>query len=394
MDNELVLQAIEKTMQGRNTFCKFLSANDSGETGGHQSGILISTKAKRMFFTEAELLEPITKHDARVYWFDGEVTDSKITWYTSKGEIRLTQFGRGFELLRPEYTGALFVFVQVDKDIYYAWLFNTDDEIQEYLDAFGLTPVETNNLVDVSLAQPAVREQIEINRFLETLDGTAFPSTEEMSFMARSVWFASQIKNRYLSVKDPDSALVQWTDEEYTLFQAVEKSLYGDTIRKGFQSVSEFISLANQLLNRRKSRAGKSFEHHLAAIFDDNKIIYTAQGVTEGNKKPDFIFPSIKKYHDFQFPVEKLCTLAAKTTCKDRWRQVINEADRLRDHNKFLCTLQQGTSSAQLDEMKAEKVILVVPKPYIAYFPREKRSDIWTLSQFVNYIKAIETDSN
>ena len=146
MNNDLVLQAIEKTMQGMNTFCKFLSANDSGETGGHQSGILISTKAKKMFFTEEELLQPITKNNARVYWFNGTVTDSKITWYTSKGEIRLTQFGRGFDLLRPEYTGALFVFVQVDIETYYAWLFNTDDEIQEYMDAFGLTPVETNNL--------------------------------------------------------------------------------------------------------------------------------------------------------------------------------------------------------------------------------------------------------
>lgn len=393
MNNELVLQAIDKTLHGRNTFCKFLSANDSGETGGHQSGILISTKAKKMFFTDNELLEPIKKHDARVHWFNGAVTDSKITWYTSKGEIRLTQFGRGFGLLRPEYTGALFVFVQVDKDEYYAWLFNSDDEIQEYLDAFGLTPVETNNLVDVSLAQPDVREQIEINKFLETLDGDTFPSTDQMSYMARSVWLASQLKSRNLSVTDPDNALLQWTAEEYNLFQAVENNLYGQTVRNGFQTVDEFIALANHVLNRRKSRAGKSLEHHLAAIFDDNNIVYSAQGVTEGNKKPDFIFPSIEKYHDLSFPVNKLCTLAAKTTCKDRWRQVINEADRLRGYNKFLCTLQQGVSSAQLDEMKAEKVVLVVPKPYIKSFPKDKQEDIWTLSDFVKYVKAIEADN-
>ena len=47
-------------------------------------------------------------------------------------------------------------------------------------------------------------------------------------------------------------------------------------------------------------------------------------------------------------------SLAAKTTCKDRRRQVINEADRLRDKPKFLCTLQQGISPAQMDEMQAE----------------------------------------
>lgn len=66
------------------------------------------------------------------------------------------------------------------------------------------------------------------------------------------------------------------------------------------------------------------------------------------------------------YPVEQLISLAAKTTCKDRWRQIINEADRLRDRTKFLCTLQQGISTAQLDEMQEERVILVVPRPFIA----------------------------
>ena len=113
------------------------------------------------------------------------------------------------------------------------------------------------------------------------------------------------------------------------------------------------------MLNRRKSRAGKSLEHHLAAIFDENKIRYTAQAVTEGNKKPDFLFPSEEAYHDMTFAVEKLCTLAAKTTCKDRWRQILNEANRLRDQNKYLCTMQQGISAAQMDEMQAEKVIQI-----------------------------------
>lgn len=103
-----------------------------------------------------------------------------------------------------------------------------------------------------------------------------------------------------------------------------------------FSSVDDFVIMANQVLNRRKSQAGKSLEHHLAAIFDENKIRYTAQAVTEGNKKPDFLFPSEEAYHDMIFSVENLCTLAAKTTCKDRWRQILNEADRLRDENKYL----------------------------------------------------------
>ena len=44
--------------------------------------------------------------------------------------------------------------------------------------------------------------------------------------------------------------------------------------------MDDFIMLANQVLNRRKSRAGKSLEHHLSAIFDENRIEYSAQAVT------------------------------------------------------------------------------------------------------------------
>ena len=189
---------------------------------------------------------------------------------------------------------------------------------------------------------------------------------------------------------NPDQLLLNWTDEEYKLFRRLEQVRYGNKIQNGFSSVDDFIVMANQVLNRRKSRAGKSLEHHLSAIFDGNHIRYTAQGITEGNKKPDFIFPSIEEYHNQSFSIENLCTLAAKTTCKDRWRQVLNEADRLRDRNKYLCTLQQGISSAQMDEMQTERVILVVPRRYISTYPRDKQERIWTIQKFVQYVKELE----
>ena len=151
--------------------------------------------------------------------------------------------------------------------------------------------------------------------------------------------------------------------------------------------------MANQVLNRRKSRAGKSLEHHLSCIFDNNEISYSAQAITEGNKKPDFLFPSEDAYHDINFSAEYLCTLAAKTTCKDRWRQILNEADRLRDGTKYLCTMQQGISSSQMDEMQNENVILVVPKAYISSYPKDKQERIWTIKRFVAHVKALEERS-
>lgn len=51
MEN-LVVKAVDSVLAGKFAYCKFLSANDSGETGGHQSGILISKTAKGMLYTE------------------------------------------------------------------------------------------------------------------------------------------------------------------------------------------------------------------------------------------------------------------------------------------------------------------------------------------------------
>ena len=389
MMDELVTKAVESVLSGKKAYCKFLSANDSGETGGHQSGILISKTAKDMLYTEQELKENhILKKTGKIRWQDDFLTNCTFTWYESKNELRITGFGRGFELLRPEYTGALFVLIKESDENYQGYLFNTDEDIQEFLDAFGLTPAETNRPIELDRINPELVEKQAIETFISGLK-VDFPSSQEMSSAARLIQYQVYL-NKHLIQSDPDTMLLKWTEEEYRLFRAIEHARYGETVAKGFASVDDFIALANQVLNRRKSRAGKSLEHHLAAIFDENKIEYTAQAVTEGNKKPDFLFPSEEAYHDMKFSIEKLCTLAAKTTCKDRWRQILNEADRLRDENKYLCTMQQGISAAQMDEMQAEKVVLVVPKPYITAYPKDRRDRIWTVGRFVDYVKEME----
>ena len=90
------------------------------------------------------------------------------------------------------------------------------------------------------------------------------------------------------------------------------------------------------------------------------------------------------------FSVEKVRTLAARTACRDHRRQILNEADRLRDEHKYLCAMQQGISSARMDEMQSEKVILVVPKPYIRSYPRDRQDRIWTAGRFAGYVKEME----
>lgn len=389
MEKDLVSAAVQSVISSEMSYCKFLSANDSGETGGHQSGILISKSALNMLFTRDEISRNhILKRMVKIRWQDDFTTDGCFTWYESKNELRLTRLGKGFPLLRPMYTGALFVFIRNTLDDFNGYIFNEEDDIQQFLDAVGISPTETNRPIENGKILPEVREKSVIDDFINGLD-VEFPTSDVMSTEARLIYYAVW-GNRNLIRTDPDHLLVEWTREEYTLFRSVEHARYGKRIKDGFDTVDDFVAVANMVLNRRKSRAGKSLEHHLANIFDANEIRYTPQAVTEENKRPDFLFPSEEDYHNPGFAVEKLCTLAAKTTCKDRWRQVLNEANRLRDHTKYLCTLQQGISSAQLHEMKAEKVRLVVPKEYHSMYPREYRGDIWTIQNFIGYIQEIE----
>ncbi len=389
MSNEILKPAVDSAVNNNISFCKFLSANDTGATGGHQSGILVSKTAKDLLFPGV-VLEGILKRDVKIKWQDDFITDSSFTYYSSKNELRITKFGRGFPLLKPEQTGALFIFTKQSEEDYSGYILETEEEIEEFLDTFGISSTETNCIFGSGGIQRNEKEMLEIEKYIKTLD-VEFPETGEMSSAAQKI--SDEVYNHieYLCT-NPDKKIIEWTNMEYTLFRAIEQSRYGNIVKEGFPSVEEFVKMANSVLNRRKSRAGKSLEHHLEAIFDANSIQYTSQAITEGNKKPDFIFPSEEAYHNFDFPTNSINSLAAKTTCKDRWRQVLNEANRLRDKDKFLCTLQQGISPAQMDEMQEEQVILVVPKPYISCYPTDRQNRIWTVSRFVSYVKGIQKE--
>ncbi|MBR4750985.1 MAG: hypothetical protein IK077_04430 [Thermoguttaceae bacterium] len=389
MTNDSIL-AIQAALKGKVVFCKFLSANDTGSTGAHQAGVYISKPSIPILFDEPGVKGENKERWVKVKWHDDFETDTRFIYYGqgTRNEYRITNFGRGFPFLRPDYTGALFVFVKCDADNYQGYVLNTEEDINQFLDAFGISPTETNRLIETRLIQPEEHEKVAIEEFISNLT-VEFPSSEEMSAAARRIHDAVFDHQEFIRT-NPDRKLLDWTDAEYRLFRALEYARYREILSNGFASVEDFIAIANQVLNRRKSRAGKSLEHHLSAIFDGNDLRYQEQAVTEGNKKPDFLFPSHEAYHDLTFPTDKLISLAAKTTCKDRWRQVINEADRLRGKNKFLCTLQQGISAAQMDEMQMERVILVVPKPYIATYPRDRQDRIWTLDKFVGYVREVE----
>jgi hypothetical protein len=384
MDN-MATSAIQAVNHGQLAYCKFLSANDTGDTGAHQAGIYIAKNAISILFDEPGEKGSNKDKYVKVRWQDDFTTDSRFIYYGTgtRNEYRITRFGRGFPFLRTEHTGDLFVFVKNDVEDYSGYILETEDDINAFLDAFAMSPTDTGTIIQKDDMQLDTRAELAFAEFIEALT-VDFPASVEMSAAARRIF--NSVYNHEENIQlNPDKELIDWIDTEYRLFRKIEFSRYGDMITKGFSTVEKFIEVANMVLNRRKSRAGKSLEHHLSAMFDGNSLIYQAQPRTEGNKRPDFLFPGESAYHDLTYPSEQLIFLGAKTTCKDRWRQVINEANRIRD--KHLFTLQQGISAQQLDEMEAEHITLVVPAPYIAAYPSEKRGNIWTLHKFIAYAK-------
>ncbi len=188
-----------------------------------------------------------------------------------------------------------------------------------------------------------------------------FPTTSDFSAYARST--IKELDPR----EDPDLVLMAWMEREEILFRTLERHMIADRLAKGFGNylkagidVDGFLSFSLSVQNRRKSRVGLALENHLELMFTECGIRYSRAAVTENKTKPDFIFPGQAEYHDPAFNPLNLTMLGVKSTCKDRWRQVLAEADRI--ERKHLLTLEAAISTNQTDEMQAKNLQLVLPR--------------------------------
>src|SRR3546814_2820971 len=72
--------------------------------------------------------------------------------------------------------------------------------------------------------------------------------------------------------------------------------------------------------------------------------------------------------------------LAVKSTCKDRLRQVLAEADKIDD--KHLLTLEPRISANQTSEMQAKRLQLVVPRPLHETYNADQRAWLFDIRAF------------
>lgn len=387
---------IESTENNRYLFIKRLSANDTGASGGHQSGIYVPSGIVEKLFpsiNHSQTKNPDAFLKARFSSHECPDSEARAIYYNNKffggtrNEKRITRWSKT-PFQNQNNTGAIAILAfklieGYDSNEVDVWVCENSDEEDIVESTLGEVIPGTyfSGLADTLLGGLAPVTDVPYNKYkIPEAWRENFPSGKDIIIYAADYYAKGNA--------DPDMQLLDRRRVEYEIFLIVEEINVLEKIRKGFETVNEFIAMANSVSNRRKSRAGKSLELHLEKLFAEHGLSHFAtQAVTEGNKKPDFLFPSASAYQDNTFPDHMLRMLAVKTTCKDRWRQILNEADRI--DNIHLFTLQEGVSVAQFREMQKEGVKLVVPAAIQEKFPKEIRDELITLGQFIAELKEL-----
>lgn len=209
---------------------------------------------------------------------------------------------------------------------------------------------------------------------------SVIPGTNQMAAIAQAAYLEANGLTWLdpFAMKAPGDAVMHISrDIEYRLFRDFElraRSMELVRIVLGMDSTSmsveralralitEFPRIDKVLLSaaqQRKSRAGKSFELHIERMLKDGRVPYEAQVVIESKKRPDFVLPDYRLYSDTGRAREEALVLSAKTTLRERWKQVHGE---IRNCDLYLATVDENVAASAIWEMGEAGIILVVPE--------------------------------
>ena len=338
-------------------------------------------------------------------------TDSSVTWYdararsaerTGRSEHRLyfptTEVTRRFQqddlllIAKCQDESLLVVVAEGESTIAQQlhWLFGLPDLAGTGFRVREEDQIDRDRLgvaASLILEQIGIEADLSDEQYLEAMlsrFGDGFPTTRIFSAYARETLSVAGTPH------DPDAAITSWMEREEVLFRTLEKHLIGARLRDGFMhkdiaDVDDFLSYSLSVQNRRKARAGAALENHLEHLFKSLSLAFDRGAVTERNNRPDFLFPGAVAYRDREFPSGRLTMLAAKTTAKDRWRQVTKEADRI--ILKHLLTLEPAISGKQTEQMRESGVQLVVPAPLHEEYAAAQRSWLINIQEFIDLVR-------
>lgn len=339
--------------------------------------------------------EAITE-EGHLSWYDSRRNHPTRTewrlYYQGNSVTKMMRQGDFLFVARRPNDHLLFIIVPAESTVFsqLVWLFGIDDTSTC---EFTVREISRRDASELDYAARYILDELAID--IEDVDagaldvliskfGNKFPTTQEFSELARS-----SLKG-VNPLDDADAALMAWLEQEELLFRRLERKIVDDRLRSGFLSddvpdVDGFLSFSLSVQNRRKSRAGYSLEHHLQKLFTVHGIRFQRGVVTENRNKPDFLFPGQSQYQDPLFPAERLTMLGAKSTLKDRWRQVLNEAVRITA--KHLITLEPGISQNQTDQMAVSGLQLVIPEKIHKTFKPAQQPTLLNVKSFLRLVE-------
>ncbi|MBX3493169.1 MAG: hypothetical protein KF899_09420 [Parvibaculum sp.] len=404
-DADLLARVFEKSDQ---VLVKKLSNNDrdwARFSNKHQAGVYIPHEQRDGgFFPDlaAKHRSDAAADEIREAYFsttwpqaDNEEKQSRLVHYTSKGqETHMTRLPK--EVFADLLPASFLIMGRVSSGTAYKYecltIDSGNDEATLVAELFGL---DAGFLVGVF--EPAERKAKERDRILDFAEkviaawqkgaiaafaesNAAMPSTTELAKQAHDAFLAKYglRKTDPFTLETPGDALREISRSiEWDLFRdyqrrerAVEivRLILGDAprpvtapdiIRKLIDELPAIDALMLSASQQRKSRAGYSYEHHIEAMLSGGDIPYEKQVVIEARKRPDFILPSLAFIDSGATDANTGLILSAKTTLRERWKQVEREMGKRR---LFLTTVDENIASNAIEDMASFGVHLVIPE--------------------------------
>ncbi|MEX0450186.1 type II restriction endonuclease [Spiribacter sp. 221] len=404
-DTDLFLALFEKADR---LFVKKLSNNDRDWArcdNKHQAGVYIPHEHRDGGFFPA--LHMKTRNDPKadeirerffkIVWpqASDEPKETRLVHYTSKGqETHLTRLPKAiFSDLLPASFLVMGRIKSEPEPLYECLTIDSgSDDAAHLTELLALTAdfvigefdpagtVEQERELILDFAEQVIKAWLAGEIIPFAAENAAMPNTTDLAGMA-----CSQYLERHgltalnpFEIRNPGDALREISRNiEWDLFRefqrrertvALVRIVMGDdpvtvdaahVIRRLVDELPEIDRLMLSASQQRKSRAGYSYEHHIEAMLAGGGIPYEKQVIIEARKRPDFILPSLKFINAKKSEAETGLILSAKTTLRERWKQVEREKGK---RSLYLTTIDENIAGNAIEDMASLGVQLVIPE--------------------------------
>lgn len=394
---EELLTWIEKSSR---LFVKKLSRNDcrwaDNPENGHQNGFYVPREARESGFFPA--LANINREKSHIFEAEaltlwpatGQCNKSRFVHYSNKGsEMHVTRVPKEeFAGISPaslligghlerEIAGAHYWFMVLDSEGTHAeWLESLLDlSVDFQYGLFDPSTILQGAKDEASMLIAELESALHSNTLPEFItEASRLPSPKQLAEEAQAIyrkqygissldpWQLSKPGNTLMKIsRDIEFSIYKQKERRHraaeilSILTQQKRTGLADAIVRGFSSLDATFLSASQ---HRKSRAGRSFENHIAAMLRDGKIPFDEQAVT-GGRRPDFVLPSLSILQEDRRAEKEAMILSAKTTLRERWKQVALERFK---SPLFLGTVDDRVSSDAIDDMMSLGIVMVVPE--------------------------------